>query len=302
MAQHADVNAPQADGATALHWAVFRSDKETVDLLLRAGANPKAANRDGATPLWLASINGDAAIIEALLKAGADANEQLPFGKNASDGGGAHRQCGCDESAAGSRRERECEGNPARHNAVDVGSRRRSCASHSAAARSMARISRRNRIRPSGAEARRWENRTIQESRLPRRARRLLPAYRRRNWAQLGTTGLGPTVPGTAGWRSDSGRLAAERGRRRRIKTSMATMRRRGVWVRRGKAAPKDGGGLTPLVYAVRSDDLDSVKVLLAAGADVNQVTGLWLESACWWRRKIATTSSERICWIMARM
>jgi len=36
----------------------------------------------------------------------------------------------------------------------------------------------------------------------------------------------------------------------------------------------KDGGALTPLVYAVRSNNLDSVKVLLAAGADVNQVTG----------------------------
>jgi len=30
----------------------------------------------------------------------------------------------------------------------------------------------------------------------------------------------------------------------------------------------KDGGALTPLVYAVRSNDLESVKVLLAAGAD----------------------------------
>jgi len=36
----------------------------------------------------------------------------------------------------------------------------------------------------------------------------------------------------------------------------------------------KDGGALTPLVYAVRSNDLESVKVLLAAGADINQVTG----------------------------
>src|SRR5262249_49453850 len=54
VAQKADVNAPQPDGATALHWAAFRSDKEMVDLLLRAGANAKAANREGATPLWLA--------------------------------------------------------------------------------------------------------------------------------------------------------------------------------------------------------------------------------------------------------
>src|ERR1700722_16961175 len=58
--QKADVNTPQADGATALHWAVFRSDKEMVDILIRAGANAKAANREGSTPLWLAGGNGGA--------------------------------------------------------------------------------------------------------------------------------------------------------------------------------------------------------------------------------------------------
>src|SRR5262249_26460831 len=47
--QHADVNAAQADGATALHWAVYRSDKDLVDVLIRAGANVKAANREGST-------------------------------------------------------------------------------------------------------------------------------------------------------------------------------------------------------------------------------------------------------------
>ena len=60
LAKKADVNAPQGDGATALHWAVYRGDIELADLLLRAGANVKAANREGATPLWLASVNGDA--------------------------------------------------------------------------------------------------------------------------------------------------------------------------------------------------------------------------------------------------
>ena len=73
IAQHADVNAAQADGATALHWAVFRSDQAMVKLLLHAGADPKAANRDGSTPLWLACINGSAPIIADLLAAGADA-------------------------------------------------------------------------------------------------------------------------------------------------------------------------------------------------------------------------------------
>jgi ankyrin repeat protein len=39
------------------------------------------------------------------------------------------------------------------------------------------------------------------------------------------------------------------------------------------RPAPKDGGGLTALVYAALADDVESVKVLLAAGADINQVT-----------------------------
>ena len=34
-----DVNAPQANGATALHWAAYRSDAESTAALIRAGAN-----------------------------------------------------------------------------------------------------------------------------------------------------------------------------------------------------------------------------------------------------------------------
>src|SRR5262245_12252186 len=71
---HSDVNAPEADGTTALHWAVHRDDLETVDLLLAAGANVRAANRYKIMPLSLACINGNAALIERLLKAGADPN------------------------------------------------------------------------------------------------------------------------------------------------------------------------------------------------------------------------------------
>src|SRR2546421_9467880 len=74
LQQRADVNAPQADGATALHWAVYRGDVDTANVLIRAGADIKAANRDGVTPLALASTNGDAAMIAVLVKAGADPN------------------------------------------------------------------------------------------------------------------------------------------------------------------------------------------------------------------------------------
>src|ERR1700736_4538957 len=58
-----DVNATEADGATALHWASYRDDVESADLLLRAGANVNAANDLGATPLWAASQNGSAAMV-----------------------------------------------------------------------------------------------------------------------------------------------------------------------------------------------------------------------------------------------
>lgn len=81
--QKADVNAPQVDGTTALHWAVQSDDIETARLLIRAGAGVKAANRYGVTPLSLACTNGSAAMVNLLLKAGAEANVTLPGGETA---------------------------------------------------------------------------------------------------------------------------------------------------------------------------------------------------------------------------
>lgn len=72
--EHADVNAPEPDGTTALHWAAHANDLDSVEILLRAGANPKTANRYGVTPLSEAATYGKAALVEALLKAGADPN------------------------------------------------------------------------------------------------------------------------------------------------------------------------------------------------------------------------------------
>jgi ankyrin len=74
LKQGVDVNAPQGDGATALHWAVYWDDAATVDLLLKAGANVNAANDLGATPLYLACNNANGALVEKLLVAGANPN------------------------------------------------------------------------------------------------------------------------------------------------------------------------------------------------------------------------------------
>jgi ankyrin repeat protein len=79
--EKADVNAAEGDGTTALHWASYRDDGESAELLLEAGANVNAANDLGATPLWTASLNGSAAMVRRLLQAGANPNAALLLGE-----------------------------------------------------------------------------------------------------------------------------------------------------------------------------------------------------------------------------
>ena len=112
LQKRVDVNAADADGTTALHWAVRGNDAETVRALLRAGANANAANSyahdaadsggdqrqrgdhagaarcqgrsqrpasRGQTPLMTAARAGNAATVKALLDRGAkvDAREEV---------------------------------------------------------------------------------------------------------------------------------------------------------------------------------------------------------------------------------
>jgi ankyrin repeat protein len=72
IAAGSDVNAPEADGTSALLWAVYQSQPELVTVLLEAGADPNAPNNFGVTPLLQASRAGDAATVTALLQGGAD--------------------------------------------------------------------------------------------------------------------------------------------------------------------------------------------------------------------------------------
>ena len=81
--QDVDVNAPEPDGSTALHWAAHQGDLAAVELLLRAGAAAAAANQFGVTPLSLGAANGDAAVVERLLESGAGPDTALPGGETA---------------------------------------------------------------------------------------------------------------------------------------------------------------------------------------------------------------------------
>jgi ankyrin repeat protein len=71
---HADVNAMQGDGATALHWAAHWDDRDTVQLLLAAGARVNVADDDGVTALSLACLNGSPTVVDLLLRANANPN------------------------------------------------------------------------------------------------------------------------------------------------------------------------------------------------------------------------------------
>ena len=81
IASKANVNEAQPDGTTALHWAAYHGDAKLAGKLIAAKANPSALTDTGITPMSLACENGNPDVVRALLKAGADANQTLTNGE-----------------------------------------------------------------------------------------------------------------------------------------------------------------------------------------------------------------------------
>jgi ankyrin repeat protein len=83
LQQKVNVNTPEPDGTTALHWAVQKDDLDLVDRLIKAGANLNARNDYGSTPMSEAAINGNVAILDRLLKSGANVESPNADGQTA---------------------------------------------------------------------------------------------------------------------------------------------------------------------------------------------------------------------------
>lgn len=251
LAAGADVNAPQADGATALHWAAYRDDVASVRRLLAAGADATAQNRAGATPLALASIAGNAEMIRLLLEAGADANARSPNGETPLMIAARTGAVAALETLLAS---------GADVNAVER-LRGTTALMWAAAYRNASAV---RVLVAHGADV------TAASSVVPRgRAPYLAPSARARiEDALTGAGRLGPSaIPVDLG--PDDG---DEAGRPVRAAPASAPVAPAAAPPPRSELV-RDWGGLTALIFAAREGDIESARVLIDAGANVNQTS-----------------------------
>jgi ankyrin repeat protein len=263
----ADVKAAQADGATALHWAAYHGDVSLALLLLEADADVAAANRNGSTPMWLAASQGDAPMIEALLDSGADANEPLPLGRRplmlAARSGRVDAVRVLLDHGADANAKEDARGTTALMQAADQGHADviavliEHGADVAATSAPVLRDGRTAALGKSGdprEAVRRQVIAVLCEQPSPDLS--VLQA--------LTTQSSGNTEDAVlANAASVGGNPCADQGEQI-IFTGGGRNR-----------APRepDGGELTPLIYAARAGSVDAARVLLQAGADVNQVT-----------------------------
>jgi uncharacterized protein len=298
----ADVNAQQADGATALQWAAYRGDAKLAELLLKAGAKPGLANHNGATPLWLAAARGDAAVIEALLKGGADANEQLPLGRRPlmlaarsgnTDAVRALLEHGADVNATETER-----GTTALMQAADQGHADvlkeliQHGANVAAVSKPVLRDGRTAALGNSEDPRRAVRQQAIAvlcEAKTPdlqqvRIQREMLLGASVKNTPDadlckgIQRRGLGfVTIVGAGGnhGAGAGGEAPAEQGAdgNQVVDASGNPVPASAGRGRRPPAREPDGGALTALVYAARTGSIDAARALLEGGADVNQTT-----------------------------
>jgi len=310
LQQKADVNAPQVDGATALHWAVFHNDVDVADQLLAAGAKVAVTNSDGATPLAMAALYGNPAMIGKLLKAGADAKEVGPNGVTvlmlASRNGNPDAVKVLVEGGAAVNARERLRGTTAlmwaveqRHpqavkvllaSGADYAAKSGPAGlprNYMAPRVNVAQVeAARERFKRAAAAGRSYEDQLKweRENGVDTGPAPFFEQFQRR---QVEEGAAEQVQQGAAAPAAASPAAAPAAG------NAAGTTAGRGRGARGGAAAPAasdageqddnevvvaglvgtGGGGLTPLVFAAREGDAESAELLLAAGADVNQTT-----------------------------
>ena len=305
LQQKADVNARQVDGATALHWAVFRDNLDAARLLISAGAKVDAMNRDGITPLHMASLYGNTAMIQTLLNAGADAKQKGPQGETmlmlAARNGNPDAiklllAAGADVNAKEPARNTTAlmwaveQKHPAAVKALlDGGADPRAKSGPAGLPRNyMAQ-----KVNTANVEAamKRWseavrngrtyEQQLAFEEASGKRVQRLLPDFTKDDLPTIAKfivqasaladvdTILEFVTPQVTAAGKDIQELTNLV--RQQLAEAAAAGNDSDVVV--AGLVGRGGGGLTALVFAAREGDLESTKLLVAAGADVNQTT-----------------------------
>ena len=255
LAKKADVNAPQADGATAIQWAAYKNDLEMADLLIRAGADVKAANHDGATALYLASIAGSAPMMDKLLKAGADVNERGPEGETplmlaARNGRVDALKVLLDHNAD-----------------VNATDKLRGTTALMWAAEQLHADAVKLLI-DHGANVAAASNVDTKGNRAY-----LAPTISQRLESSLGAKGQAKGVRDGFGFGSARAATAPGAAAEGSAEDRQAKADEAAAFASFGRQKDKNGGGLTPLVYAARENCIECAEALVKAGADVNQTT-----------------------------
>jgi len=289
LSQKSDVNAPQADGATALQWAAYRNDLALADQLIAAGANVKAANRNGVTALALASLNGNAAMMEKLIKAGADPNEknpnlETPLMFAARNGSVEAIQVLLRNKADVNAKEKVRgttalmwaaeQGHPAAIKALLAGGADYKIASNADTKGNRAYVANTVTQRANGALGQGGRNNNAKGGQGAAAGRAGRPAGGPPAEAApnpgggIGGFDLAVVAEATGIPVADLQKQAAD-GTLDLVAIADAAAANASF----GRTTDKDGGMLTPLIFAARQDCLECVKTLIEAGADVNQAS-----------------------------
>jgi uncharacterized protein len=262
LAAKADVNAAQPDGSTALHWAAYHGDAVTAAVLLKAHANPNVQTTTGMTPLVMACQSGSEELVRLLLKAGADPNAMLTHGETplmmaARTGSVPVMKLLIDKGVKVDARE-QLRGTTALMWAA--------ANSNTDAVRFL--ISKGADVGAHSATTR------------PGRAPYLAPSSRDRinefvhGYGLAGVTVDEDAPDPTKGTRKEREVQAAKHQKLEEQRAAAARVldEHPGDDENAHKQS-KQWGGLTPLIFATRQGDLETVKVLLDAKADVNETS-----------------------------